>query len=75
MECSSPDVPCCAKCGSAHATNTCNSTEHKCVNCEKAGNDSNHTTFDPKCPCIMAEIEKKKNLNLRKIERDNSYAV
>jgi hypothetical protein len=60
-ECPTPDVPCCAKCGLDHATNTCSAAVSKCVNCTKAGKTStDHTAFDPKCPVLQAEVEKKK---------------
>ena len=56
-----PDIPCCAKCGLDHATNTCSAALNKCVNCTKAGKTStDHTAFDPKCPVLQAEVEKKK---------------
>ena len=66
-DCPTPNDPSCAKCGLNHATNTCNNTENKCVNCVKTGKDSNHTAFDPKCPVLLSEVEKKKNLNLQRI--------
>ena len=60
-ECPTPDTPCCAKCGLDHATNTCSSTTSKCVNCTKAGKTAtDHTAYDPKCPVLQIEVEKKK---------------
>ena len=63
--------PRCAKCSLDHATSSCQNSEIKCVNCEKAGNDANHTAYDPKCPVLMSEVEKKKNLNLQRMTTDN----
>lgn len=70
-DCPKPTEPSCGKCGLDHATNGCESTDRKCVNCEKEGEaDLNHATFDPKCPTLMKLIEKKKksqetHLNLK----------
>ena len=68
-ECPRPDEPCCAKCGENHQTNTCEATENKCINCTKEGSaETNHSTFDPKCPSMLKLIEKKRksHLNFRK---------
>ena len=62
-ECPTPAISCCAKCGKNHATNTCNVTVNKCINCSKAGTESNHAAFDPKCPTLVAAVEKKKKAN------------
>ena len=62
-ECPTPNIPCCAKCSQNHATNTCNIEVKKCVNCSKAGKETNHTAFDPKCPSLLIEVEKKRKAN------------
>ena len=62
-ECPTPNIPCCAKCSQNHATNNCNVTVNKCVNCFKANKDANHTAFDPKCHSLLIEVEKKKKTN------------
>ena len=62
-ECPTPDETRCAKCSLDHPTNSCTSTESKCINCSKEGKEANHKAYDPKCPAIVCEIEKKKNLN------------
>ena len=64
-ECQTPNEPCCAKCGGNHPTNTCESTEKKCTNCTKEGNeDTDHYTYDPKCPTMLKLVHKKKNSHL-----------
>ena len=62
-ECPTPQEPKCAKCSQNHSTDTCTVTENKCINCCKLNKPSNHSAFDPKCPCIVELIEKKKSLN------------
>ena len=62
-ECPTPDETRCAKCSLNHPTNSCTATESKCINCSKEGKESNHKAYDPKCPVLVSEIEKKKNLN------------
>ena len=65
-DCPTPTESSCAKCSQNHPTNTCTNTEVKCVNCCKAGVESNHTAYDPKCPSMISEVDKKKQLNLRR---------
>ena len=68
-ECPTPDNPCCAKCSGNHKTDTCEAVEKKCANCCKEGNeDTNHSTFDPRCATMKKMVEKKKksHLNSRK---------
>ena len=63
-DCTTPDATCCAKFGENHATSSCNSSVKRCVNCVKAGKEeSGHTAFDPKCPIMVGEVEKKKKSN------------
>ena len=62
-ECPTPEEPRCAKCSLEHPTNSCTAIESKCINCSKEGKESNHKAYDPKCPALLCEIEKKKNLN------------
>ena len=71
-ECPTPAVSCCAKCGKNHSTNTCNTNEIKCINCSKAGVDSNHTAFDPKCLTLMAAVDKKKKSNEKVLNTQRS---
>ena len=66
-DCPTPNEPRCAKCSLNHATSSCESTDSKCVNCERAGNVGNHATYNPKCPLLISEVEKKKNLNLQRM--------
>ena len=65
-DCPTPNEPRCAKCSLNHATNTCTNTEMKCINCSGNDLESDHTTFDPKCPMMVREVEKKKDLNRRR---------
>ena len=63
-DCTTPEATCCAKCGENHATSSCSSSVKRCVNCVKAGKqESGHTTFDPKCPIMVSEVEKRKKSN------------
>ena len=63
-ECTTPNVPCCAKCSLAHSTNSCNATDMKCINCCKAGKDDcQHAAYDPNCPTRLSLLEKKKESN------------
>ena len=64
-ECPTPQDTCCANCSQKHPTNTCNITEMKCINCTKLKKPADHAAFDPKCPCLVEMIEKKKDLNLK----------
>ena len=62
-ECPTPNNHCCAKCSLDHPTNRCDVTldDLKCTNCSKAGNtNTNHAAYDPKCPCRVSLVEKKK---------------
>ena len=65
-ECPTPQDTKCAKCGQSHATNTCTAEEVKCINCSKINKPADHTAFDPKCPCLVELVEKKKALNLKR---------
>ena len=66
-ECPTPDETRCAKCSLDHPTNSCTAVESKCINCCKEGRESNHKAYDPKCPALVSEIEKKKTLNSQRI--------
>ena len=63
--------PSCAKCSQSHATNSCTATNHKCINCSKENRVSDHTAFDPKCPALVNELEKKKTLNSQRRAMEN----
>ena len=53
----------CAKCSGNHATNTCMSSNKKCINCVRHGSDSlNHHAFDTKCPIMMKQQDSVKSL-------------
>ena len=75
-ECPTPNAHCCAKCGLNHPTNSCEGTVKKCINCSKVGiADVNHTAYDPTCPSLLSQVEKKKkwnekHLNLRRPPMD-----
>jgi hypothetical protein len=70
-DCTNPNEPRCAKCSLNHATNTCTNMEKKCANCSDIGNESDHAAYDPKCPAMVSEVEKKKDLNLRRSTMDH----
>ena len=70
-DCTNPNEPRCAKCSLNHATNTCTNMEKKCANCSDKGNESDHAAYDPKCPAMVSEVEKKKDLNLRRSTMDH----
>ena len=60
-ECTTPDEPYCAKCSLRHTTNSCEVTEHKCINCMKDGCENfHHAAFDHKCPSMLKLVEEKK---------------
>ena len=60
-DCPTPTQACCAKCSLNHPTNSCNTTDRKCANCVKEGNENHeHATFDPKCPSMLKIVDKKK---------------
>ena len=65
-ECPTPQETCCAKCSQKHASKTCTVTQVKCINCTKLKKPANHTAFDPKCPCLAEQVDKMKNLNLKR---------
>ena len=74
-DCPTPNEPRCAKCSLNHATNSCTNTEtKKCVNCAAKDLESDHTTFDPKCPSVVREVEKKKDLNRRRTTMANQLS-
>lgn len=58
----------CGKCGGAHDSKVCQSTNLKCTNCEHRNkkknsnsiNDDKHNAFDKKCPILTNLIEKQK---------------
>ena len=65
-DCPTPNEHFCAKCGEAHATNSCNAQERKCINCIKAGlGNTNHAAYDHKCPSLCSQVDKKKKSNER----------
>ena len=70
-ECPTPEETRCAKCSLEHPTNSCTAVESKCINCAKEGRDSNHKAYDPKCPVLVSEIEKKKNLNSQRMTMEH----
>ena len=66
----------CAKCGEDHATNTCTSSNQKCINCVRSGTGTqDHSAFDINCPSMLKQQEllKRKlansNLNLLRYKR------
>ena len=60
-DCPTPNEQTCAKCGLDHPTNSCEATVKHCINCKKAGSvNSNHAAYDPTCPALTGEVEKKK---------------
>ena len=60
-DCPTPTQACCAKCSLNHPTNSCTTTDRKCANCAKEGNENHeHATFDPKCPSMLKIVDKKK---------------
>ena len=65
-ECPNPQDTKCAKCSQNHSTNVCSVADVKCINCSKLNKPDNHTAFDPKCPCLVEMIEKKKALNSKR---------
>lgn len=65
-ECPNPQNTNCAKCSQNHSTNECSVDVVKCINCSKLNKPADHTAFDPKCPCLVDLIEKKKALNLKR---------
>ena len=66
-ECPTPTEPSCAKCSLKHQTQSCTVTDYKCINCSKAGRVANHSAFDPKCPAVKSEVDKKKTLNSQRM--------
>ena len=67
--CHTPDVHVCAKCSSNHQTRECQSEEHKCINCVKAGvpnEECNHCADDQRCPTLLNTQKKMKN-NINRI--------
>ena len=63
-QCPTKDIFCCANCAGEHETHKCEaaSTEHKCVNCLRAGKTQgiNHFASSLKCPIFESELMKLK---------------
>ena len=53
--------PCCKKCAGDHSVSSCTSSVKKCLNCEKAGKDANHSAGEICCPILNTEIAKIRN--------------
>ena len=64
-QCPTPTIFCCANCAGDHETHKCEPavTEHKCVNCLRAGRTEgiNHPASSLKCPIFENELKNLKN--------------
>ena len=55
--------PCHFKCSGNHKSNECQENERKCINCMRyKKSDASHSVNDYRCPILIAEIDKIRNL-------------
>ena len=65
-DCSTPTEPKCGKCSHDHRTDSCTSSEVKCINCIRMDLPSDHPANSMKCPSYVH------NLNLKSKSKENN---